>query len=108
MSTVWSIAEINAITSVHYKHAKFCNLFSVCVYDVYVPSKILIHFATFCWLHIHGFPPVIYLAFNPTIQKDAKQMWFSVLRRCKGQTKDKEIVTTTTARIERSNTNSAM
>uniref|UniRef100_A0A915D1Y7 G-protein coupled receptors family 1 profile domain-containing protein n=1 Tax=Ditylenchus dipsaci TaxID=166011 RepID=A0A915D1Y7_9BILA len=76
---VFIISMLNFVT---------CSVYVSMMYIV--PSKILIHFATFCWLHIHGFPPVIYLAFNPTIQKDAKQMWFSVLRRCKGQTKTKK------------------
>uniref|UniRef100_A0A915E7V5 Very-long-chain 3-oxoacyl-CoA synthase n=1 Tax=Ditylenchus dipsaci TaxID=166011 RepID=A0A915E7V5_9BILA len=40
----------------------------------FVPSKLFMHFAQYCYLHMHGFPPVIYLLFNTTIRKDAKQM----------------------------------
>uniref|UniRef100_A0A915E7F0 Uncharacterized protein n=1 Tax=Ditylenchus dipsaci TaxID=166011 RepID=A0A915E7F0_9BILA len=38
------------------------------------PSEFVIQFAQFCWLHIHGLPPVIFLFFNYTIRKDAKQI----------------------------------
>ncbi|KAI1697189.1 serpentine type 7TM GPCR chemoreceptor srt domain-containing protein [Ditylenchus destructor] len=48
---------------------------SVYVYMMYhIPDAFLIHFAQFCWLHIHGFPPVIYLCLNKTIRDDSKKL----------------------------------
>ncbi|KAI1705452.1 serpentine type 7TM GPCR chemoreceptor srt domain-containing protein [Ditylenchus destructor] len=53
---------------------------SVYVYMMHViPPELLIHFAQFCWLHIHGFPPVIYLALNKTIRDDTKRLMSSTL-----------------------------
>ncbi|KAI1728126.1 serpentine type 7TM GPCR chemoreceptor srt domain-containing protein [Ditylenchus destructor] len=50
---------------------------SVYVYMMYViPSEWVLIFAQFCWLHIHGFPPVIYLVLNKTIRDDARRMAF--------------------------------
>uniref|UniRef100_A0A915DL62 G-protein coupled receptors family 1 profile domain-containing protein n=1 Tax=Ditylenchus dipsaci TaxID=166011 RepID=A0A915DL62_9BILA len=45
--------------------------------------QLVITFAQFCWFHIHGFPPVIYLVFNPTIRKDAKKMFKGPIKKFK-------------------------
>uniref|UniRef100_A0A915EKW8 Chromo domain-containing protein n=1 Tax=Ditylenchus dipsaci TaxID=166011 RepID=A0A915EKW8_9BILA len=41
----------------------------------FVPNIFLIHLQYFCWFHIHGLPPVIYLTFNSTIRRDAKRFY---------------------------------
>ncbi|KAI1726046.1 serpentine type 7TM GPCR chemoreceptor srt domain-containing protein [Ditylenchus destructor] len=53
---------------------------SVYVYMMYtIPIEILVHFAQFCWFHIHAFPPVIYLILNKTIRDDAKRLVYGIL-----------------------------
>uniref|UniRef100_A0A915E4M0 Uncharacterized protein n=1 Tax=Ditylenchus dipsaci TaxID=166011 RepID=A0A915E4M0_9BILA len=93
-------SEKNAAASVYYQHVKFCCC-SIYVYMMYfVTTEALMHFAEFCWLHIHGFPPVIYLAFNSTIQKDAKRMIKKVF--CKISEREfKSTVTTVKPQINR-------
>uniref|UniRef100_A0A915CVB5 7TM GPCR serpentine receptor class x (Srx) domain-containing protein n=1 Tax=Ditylenchus dipsaci TaxID=166011 RepID=A0A915CVB5_9BILA len=55
---------------------------SVYVYMSYfVVNDLLIYFAQFCWFHIHGFPPVIYLVLNQTIRDDCKQMILTIISR---------------------------
>uniref|UniRef100_A0A915E485 Uncharacterized protein n=1 Tax=Ditylenchus dipsaci TaxID=166011 RepID=A0A915E485_9BILA len=80
---------------------------SIYVYMMYfVPNMFLMHFAQFCWFHIHGFPPVIYLTFNASIRGDAINMFKNIGRKFKGQ-ETKELATTLT-KIEPSNTDSML
>ncbi|KAL3115075.1 hypothetical protein niasHT_017919 [Heterodera trifolii] len=37
--------------------------------------------ATFAWLHVHGLPPVIYLALNKTIRNDCRMLYMKVFKR---------------------------
>uniref|UniRef100_A0A914GZQ0 Uncharacterized protein n=1 Tax=Globodera rostochiensis TaxID=31243 RepID=A0A914GZQ0_GLORO len=41
----------------------------------------MITLVEFAWLHIHGFPPVIYLAFNKTIRADCRLMFVKLFQR---------------------------
>uniref|UniRef100_A0A915EU18 Uncharacterized protein n=1 Tax=Ditylenchus dipsaci TaxID=166011 RepID=A0A915EU18_9BILA len=53
---------------------------SIYVYFNYVlPSEFLIHLSQWCWLHVHGFPPVIYLTLNNKIRNDTRRMFASIL-----------------------------
>uniref|UniRef100_A0A914M4G6 Uncharacterized protein n=1 Tax=Meloidogyne incognita TaxID=6306 RepID=A0A914M4G6_MELIC len=39
--------------------------------------------AHFSWLHIHGFPPVIYLTLNKTVRNDTKNLLGKLFVLCK-------------------------
>uniref|UniRef100_A0A914H9N8 7TM GPCR serpentine receptor class x (Srx) domain-containing protein n=1 Tax=Globodera rostochiensis TaxID=31243 RepID=A0A914H9N8_GLORO len=41
----------------------------------------MITLVEFSWLHIHGFPPVIYLAFNKTIRTDCRLVFVKLFQR---------------------------
>uniref|UniRef100_A0A914GZ76 Odorant receptor n=1 Tax=Globodera rostochiensis TaxID=31243 RepID=A0A914GZ76_GLORO len=41
----------------------------------------MITFAEFAWLHVHGMPPVIYLALNKTIREDCRLMFIKLFHR---------------------------
>uniref|UniRef100_A0A915E4H6 Uncharacterized protein n=1 Tax=Ditylenchus dipsaci TaxID=166011 RepID=A0A915E4H6_9BILA len=53
------------------------------IYIMYfVPNQFIIHFTQFCWFHIHGFPPVIYLMFNAINDTDGKQQQICKALQC--------------------------
>ncbi|KAI1695952.1 serpentine type 7TM GPCR chemoreceptor srt domain-containing protein [Ditylenchus destructor] len=82
-----------------------CSVYGSMMYAV--PSPILVHFAQFCWLNIHGFPPVIYLTLNKTIQDDTNLWLNSLSRKLPEFTCLKKIRTTTqTISIARSQSSS--
>uniref|UniRef100_A0A915DHR0 Uncharacterized protein n=1 Tax=Ditylenchus dipsaci TaxID=166011 RepID=A0A915DHR0_9BILA len=39
-----------------------------------VPNEFVIHLGQFCWLHLHGLPPVVFLLFNSTMREDSYKM----------------------------------
>uniref|UniRef100_A0A914HPT5 Uncharacterized protein n=1 Tax=Globodera rostochiensis TaxID=31243 RepID=A0A914HPT5_GLORO len=41
----------------------------------------MITLVEFAWLHVHGFPPVIYLAFNKTIREDCRLIFVKLFQR---------------------------
>ncbi|KAL3070058.1 hypothetical protein niasHT_033568 [Heterodera trifolii] len=60
------------------------NLFGSSIY-VYLQShevdQWVMTLADFAWLHIHGFPPVIYLALNKTIRTDCRLLYMKLFKR---------------------------
>ncbi|KAI3420095.1 hypothetical protein GPALN_003423 [Globodera pallida] len=60
------------------------NTFAGFLY-VYIQSievhQWMITFAEFAWLHVHGFPPVIYLALNKTIREDCRLLYAKLFQR---------------------------
>ncbi|KAL3080592.1 hypothetical protein niasHT_036538 [Heterodera trifolii] len=55
---------------------------SIYVYLQYNEShQWLITVAQFAWLHVHGFPPVIYLALNKTIRDDCRLLYMKLFQR---------------------------
>ncbi|KAI1731413.1 serpentine type 7TM GPCR chemoreceptor srt domain-containing protein [Ditylenchus destructor] len=71
-----------------------CSVYSYMMYAI--PYEFFIHFGQFCWLHIHGFPPVIYLLLNKTIRDDTKRLINKVLQKYPKLTAIKEVFTLTT------------
>uniref|UniRef100_A0A915EHA0 BED-type domain-containing protein n=1 Tax=Ditylenchus dipsaci TaxID=166011 RepID=A0A915EHA0_9BILA len=52
-----------------------CSACTMYVYmNYYEVTDVFIYFTQFFWFHIHGLPPVIYVALNKTIRDDCKQM----------------------------------
>lgn len=43
-------------------------------------SQFWIYLGYYLWLHLHGFPPVIYLTFNKTIRHDCKMFFMKRFR----------------------------
>uniref|UniRef100_A0A914IBB4 G protein-coupled receptor n=1 Tax=Globodera rostochiensis TaxID=31243 RepID=A0A914IBB4_GLORO len=58
---------------------------STCFLYVYIQSyeahQWMITLAEFAWLHVHGLPPVIYLALNKTIREDCRLMFMKLFLR---------------------------
>ncbi|KAF7637344.1 hypothetical protein Mgra_00003313, partial [Meloidogyne graminicola] len=48
------------------------------IYEVHNDISIMI--AHFSWLHIHGFPPVIYLLLNKTVRTDTKKIFNKLIK----------------------------
>uniref|UniRef100_A0A915E595 Uncharacterized protein n=1 Tax=Ditylenchus dipsaci TaxID=166011 RepID=A0A915E595_9BILA len=64
MNHMWVIEKIRrkyVATSVCNELFQLYHNFHLHLHDFFVPSQLVITFAQFCWFHIHGFPPVIYL-----------------------------------------------
>uniref|UniRef100_A0A915DKS2 Serpentine Receptor, class T n=1 Tax=Ditylenchus dipsaci TaxID=166011 RepID=A0A915DKS2_9BILA len=80
---------------------------SIYVYMGYVSiNEGLIHVGEFCWFHIHGFPPVIYLTLNKTIRDDCKRMLKGLLEHGLAK-KQLKIFFSDTSRVRPSNNNSS-
>uniref|UniRef100_A0A915E4T9 Uncharacterized protein n=1 Tax=Ditylenchus dipsaci TaxID=166011 RepID=A0A915E4T9_9BILA len=61
------------ITFVSFFNFTCCVIF---VYSKYVSiSELIIHINQFVWFFVHGFPPVIYLTLNKTIQDDSIELF---------------------------------
>uniref|UniRef100_A0A915E7T3 Uncharacterized protein n=1 Tax=Ditylenchus dipsaci TaxID=166011 RepID=A0A915E7T3_9BILA len=57
----------------------FASCFTYVTNLYFAPSEFFMHFEYFCWFHIHGLPPIIYLLFNATIRNDTKKMFKTIL-----------------------------
>uniref|UniRef100_A0A914HP83 Uncharacterized protein n=1 Tax=Globodera rostochiensis TaxID=31243 RepID=A0A914HP83_GLORO len=47
----------------------------------YEPPQWMVTLAEFAWLHVHGLPPVFYLAFNKTIREDCRLIFVKLFQR---------------------------
>ncbi|KAI3408128.1 hypothetical protein GPALN_011979 [Globodera pallida] len=59
----------------------FAGFLYVYIQNNEVNQQWLITLVEFAWLHIHGLPPVIYLAFNKTIRADCRLMFVKLFQR---------------------------
>ncbi|KAL3099898.1 hypothetical protein niasHS_001824 [Heterodera schachtii] len=60
------------------------NLFGSSLYVYFQSHEVaqwMLFLAEFIWLHIHGFPPVIYLTLNKTIRTDCRLLYMKLFNR---------------------------
>ncbi|KAL3080490.1 hypothetical protein niasHT_038927 [Heterodera trifolii] len=60
------------------------NTLTCSIYAYYHSHEVvqwMITLAEFIWLHLHGFPPVIYLTLNKTIRADCRLLYMKLFKR---------------------------
>uniref|UniRef100_A0A914H0P6 Odorant receptor n=1 Tax=Globodera rostochiensis TaxID=31243 RepID=A0A914H0P6_GLORO len=81
------ISEMGSVQIRTFSQVFFVSLINTLTGSLYVyiqnneVHQWMITFAEFAWLHVHGMPPVIYLALNKTIREDCRLMFIKLFHR---------------------------
>uniref|UniRef100_A0A914H852 G protein-coupled receptor n=1 Tax=Globodera rostochiensis TaxID=31243 RepID=A0A914H852_GLORO len=67
---VFLVSMLNTVTGTIYVYMQY-----------YSTEQWMITVGEFAWFHVHGFPPVIYLALNKTIRDDCRMLYMKVFKR---------------------------
>uniref|UniRef100_A0A183C3B4 DUF4704 domain-containing protein n=1 Tax=Globodera pallida TaxID=36090 RepID=A0A183C3B4_GLOPA len=67
---VFLVSMLNTVTGTIYVYMQYYNT-----------EQWMITVGEFAWFHVHGFPPVIYLALNKTIRDDCRMLYMKMFKR---------------------------